>query len=278
MKIQHISDIHLEFCSTKQLDYLFPNFGDVLVLAGDIGYPCSEIYQKFIEKCSQLFKYVIIIFGNHEYYQLVKHNNSMTMEEIENYTSEYIKKFANVYLLKDSFVEINNVIFYGTTLWTDIPVEKAPIIEYLMNDYNNIFISKNKLLRVTDVTKMFWSQLNQMLNFLEKHKHDNKSIIIVTHHCPLYNKYTAFNNLNNNKKRSMKNEFNDKKFAYYNDLDELIKEYGNIISAWIYGHTHIPCNIKINNMILTSNPKGYPQQLYKSTTIYDQYPVALFNV
>ena len=62
MKVQYMSDLHLEFADMPIPDVA----GDVLVLAGDIHVGANAI--PWIEQCAHVFKDVIYVLGNHEYY------------------------------------------------------------------------------------------------------------------------------------------------------------------------------------------------------------------
>ena len=62
MKIQYISDIHLEYQSTlPNIDQI----SDILVLAGDIGFPFSFLYKEFLIDMNKKFKKIFLIAGNH---------------------------------------------------------------------------------------------------------------------------------------------------------------------------------------------------------------------
>ena len=73
MKIQYASDLHLEFADNWR--YLKENplqvTGDILVLAGDIGYLGDENYSKhpFWDWASENYQQVIVCMGNHEFYK-----------------------------------------------------------------------------------------------------------------------------------------------------------------------------------------------------------------
>jgi len=43
-------------------------------------------------------------------------------------------------------------------------------------------------------------------------------------------------------------------------MDDLIETNGNKIKYWIYGHTHTPSNIFINEIPFLCNPIGYPNE------------------
>ena len=83
MRIQYMSDLHLEFQENSR--YLkhneLPVTGDVLVLAGDIFYLKDKIapLTKFWKWASENYRQVLIVPGNHEYY-----NYSDVMERVCN--------------------------------------------------------------------------------------------------------------------------------------------------------------------------------------------------
>ena len=70
MKIQYASDLHLEFTPNFNLvkSIPFEAVGDVLVLAGDIGYLHErKTYEtRFWKWASEHYKQVLIVPGNHE--------------------------------------------------------------------------------------------------------------------------------------------------------------------------------------------------------------------
>ena len=74
MKIQYLSDLHLELMSThkfsKLCEKIIPKC-DILVLAGDIGDPLhhNDRYKFFLHSMSKKFKKVFLVSGNHEYYR-----------------------------------------------------------------------------------------------------------------------------------------------------------------------------------------------------------------
>ena len=73
MKIQYASDLHLEFHENSR--WLKENplvaVGDVLILAGDIGYLGDDNYahHPFWDWCAESFRQTIVIAGNHELYK-----------------------------------------------------------------------------------------------------------------------------------------------------------------------------------------------------------------
>ena len=47
---------------------------------------------------------------------------------------------------------------------------------------------------------------------------------------------------------------------FYCNMDDLIKINVTKIKYWIYGHTHTPSNIIINEIPFLCNPIGYPNE------------------
>ena len=79
IKIQYASDLHLEFAENGSFIKHHPLLvnGDVLVLAGDIGYIGDENYSKhpFWDWAADNYEMVIVIPGNHEFYKMYEIDN-----------------------------------------------------------------------------------------------------------------------------------------------------------------------------------------------------------
>lgn len=124
MKIQYASDLHLEFHENSQWlkeNPLIP-VGDVLVLAGDIGYLGDENYSRhpFWDWCADNFQQTIVIPGNHELYK------SFDINELQEGWSLNIRH--NVKACYNSVVALSDEIdLIVSTLWSHI----HPCDEYL---------------------------------------------------------------------------------------------------------------------------------------------------
>jgi predicted phosphodiesterase len=100
---QYFSDLHLE--RRKSLPKI-QQVADTLLLAGDIGYPDTEIYQEFFSVYSAKYKHIFVVDGNHEWDKGTPDPNRF-------------KSLKNVFLLDNSHIELENFIITGTTLWTE---------------------------------------------------------------------------------------------------------------------------------------------------------------
>ncbi|KQK25301.1 phosphoesterase [Chryseobacterium aquaticum] len=237
MKIQIISDLHQEFGST---DLSFDN-SDVVVLAGDI-----NLGTKGIEwiKTKILDKPVIYILGNHEYY---KGSYPKTLNKIQD-----AAKNSNVFVLENSFVDIEDVRFHGATLWTDFSIFGSPIAygsfcQTQMNDYKLIRRDPSySKMRTIDIYKIHQNSKFWLKESLENSK--GMRNIVVTHHAPSL--------------QSVPEHFKNDPVtsAYASNLEDFIEEYQPLY--WIHGHIHTPTRYKIGETEIICNPHGYIVEKY----------------
>lgn len=237
MKIQIISDLHQEFGYT---DISFDNT-DVVVLAGDI-----NLGTKGIEwiKTKIPNKPVIYVLGNHEYY---KGSYPKTLHKIKEAAQE-----SNVFVLENSFVDIEGIRFHGTTLWTDFsifgnPIEYGMICQSVMNDYKKIKRDPSySKMRTVDIFKIH--QLSKL--WLKESLEEAKGMknIVVTHHAPSI--------------LSVPEQYKNDPVtaAYASDLEDLIQEYQPLY--WIHGHIHTPSDYEIGTTKIICNPHGYIDEKY----------------
>lgn len=266
MKIQYISDIHLEFykphkVNNRVLQNINPNEDvKVCVLSGDIGYPFQHIYKEFLIFMNKKFEHVLLITGNHEYYQFGE-NKGKTMKEVNDKIQNIIKvnNLNNIHFLNNSTYDLiyndndgnKTYRFIGTTLWS-----KLFLPQYMTNDKINIeehdFESCNK-----------WYQENvdflkteiKKCNLDNEFNLDDKNIIpiiipiIITHHLPAYSlideKYKV-------------GEYSIYNQCYASNCEDLMKDSG--IKCWFYGHTHKESVQILNDIVCAANPIGYPDE------------------
>lgn len=248
MTIQYVSDIHLEFEDNYDFfvnqQALKPK-ADILVIAGDIARYTkfkNEKYMKFFKYCSENWKYTIFILGNHDYW-----GSRIADIPIQ------LKLFDNVIMLNSDSFTLDNVIFIGTTLWSNISKDQEIAAYYYMRDFQHInynIYGKSGKLTLLNYHILHSLALNFLDNILpnKSTKIDtDKKYIVITHHAPHFN----FNG------ERQDNNFNT---AYYTNLSWFIRQ--KKIDYWICGHTHYnPEDFKIDDTILTSNSFGYIMDL-----------------
>ena len=236
MKIQCFSDLHLEFYNNKEPEFpiIDPNV-DVIVLAGDVGYPDESTWKR-LKLLFDLAPNADIIFvaGNHEYYC------QKSMEDVENWWRKKDKENDCFHFLQKDRITIKNVDFLGITLWTHLKDDSAMDL----NDFYKIpWMNSIKA----------WNKIHyDHLNWLEKEiiKPSKNPIVVVTHHAPhilsINPKYLMCP-----RSRSINDKF------YTDDIDP---DFFYIINLWIHGHTHSPIEYKIENTRVVCHPWGYPNE------------------
>lgn len=233
MKIQIISDMHIDFNEFEIFNNILVPSADILLILGDIGSAYTDNYEDFLDYCSENWKYTIFVSGNHEYYMLS--SKIKTFQEIDLYIKGLSKRYTNIYYLNKDYVEISNYIFLGTTLWSNVNEEDSKY----MNDYSCCYYNQNNNLTRNDVIKEYKNNVKWLKSKIEEFK--DKKIIILTHHLPFL--YIE--------------EFEEKpNTAYCSDLLKEFVDYKNII-YWFCGHIHEKINYKLEHIKVLSNPLGY---------------------
>ena len=236
MKLRYLSDLHLEFIKSHKIEQFIkkipPGMDEICILAGDIGNPYQSNYDIFMTFISKNFKKTFVISGNHEYY-----NKTKTIEETNDFMKKYFQKFNNISFLNDNYENYENYCFVGTTLWSKIT---NPIYEI------------NDVYSIPNFDYIQYNRLNMLsIDFLEDALQNNGNCIIITHHMPSSSlidiKYKTKEMLPYNQ-------------WFYCNMDEFIEINKNKIKCWIYGHTHTPSNVIINNIPFLCNPIGYPNE------------------
>jgi Icc-related predicted phosphoesterase len=272
MKIKLVSDLHLEFSDINiqnDQDY------DVLILGGDImvaqdlhDHPepnntadqaaiatgtglgrrqeRAQRFRDFLKRCSFQFPHVIYIMGNHEFY------HGKFFDGIE-YMREECAKYPNIYMLENDTKVIDDVVFVGATLWTDMN-KGDPLtmhaIEGMMNDFRIIRNDKRNYapMSAQDVAGRHARTLKYFKLVLDENK--DKKCVVVGHHSPsfksahpMYANDTLMNG------------------GYHSELSEFILDHPQIV-LWTHGHTHHPFDYMIGDTRVVCNPRGYENEGY----------------
>jgi Icc-related predicted phosphoesterase len=272
MKILPISDVHLEFSA---LSLRNTEHADVLVICGDLliahdlyrmsksPTPQSPIgkrwmrglrYREFFSQITSEFEHVIYLPGNHEYYY-------GRWSAVPAWLSAECDQYPSIHFLNNDSITINDTIFIGSTLWTNMNYGDAWVInsiQHKMNDYqyirNDTF--NYRRLRTTDVISKHNECLQYYTDTLDSLRtHNNtKNIVILSHHAPSYNSISG-GVLTSGDNSDMIPDM----YAYASDLRGFIKEYPEI-TYWIHGHTHNAVAYTIGNTNILCNPRGYHEE------------------
>ena len=232
MKLRILSDLHLDISDFS----ITPGDEDVLVLAGDM----SESKEKFVSLIDQytrdcqaknLPNFIIVVLGNHDYY-----GSDLDSTDEYYYDLFNTEKYRRVIFLQNDYATINGFVFYGATLWTNIPKGDDLRIERSIMDYR----------RISDFTPDVCRSVHEMcVQGLEKVLKTfwDKKVVVITHHLP------SFRSIDSRYKSSGINS------AYATNLDELVAKKN--VKLWIHGHTHMNQDYTLGDTRVLCNPRGY---------------------
>lgn len=240
MKIQLISDLHLEFYSRASefnhtLDQLRTD-ADILIAAGDIHVGRTNTIS-VLHKLADHYSNVVYVPGNHEYY------HGVSLEEF-NYKHFASKLPANVHVLNPSTLYFHNVAIIGATLWTDF--DNDPIAEQIAKGLISDF--RRSRITVEQMREAFKYHSEYIWNSIDAT--DMEHIIVVTHFMPspklVHPKWRL------DPRSRMLNKY----FAPDMRLESIDKPI-----TWLYGHTHDRSVQQIGNVRCIANPLGYPNEI-----------------
>jgi predicted phosphodiesterase len=290
MKIAIASDVHLEF---GDLDIKNTKNAETLILSGDICVASditqrdpydtmgpdyrSNRYHDFFQRCAANFKNVIYIAGNHEHY----HGDfAKTIPHLK----EVLAYLPNLHVLDKETITIDDVVFIGGTLWTDMNnncPETLQQIKHMMNDFscvknsNEIVHFKAKIAKKkpVDVTDEEWfatdiskrtdtvsetregkfspvdalADHREMMAYLQHvlDQHAASKVVVVGHHAP--------SKLSTHPRYAHQHIMNG---GYSSCLDDFVLDHPQI-KLWTHGHTHETHDYMIGSTRIVCNPRGY---------------------
>ena len=236
MNICLYSDLHWEFGQPR---IAIPEEADVVILAGDIDTGLLIHLQILLKENPE--KIFIYVPGNHDFYKKDYSVQRQYINSLSNY-------FENLQILDDSDCQINDVSFYGSTLWTDFtalgPISEAWCkrnISGMIGDFWCISDGEGKM----SPAKM--AELNQnarksLYNWLQATKGKK---VVVTHFPPL----TCCKHGQIDENGLSAYFTNNLTYMFYNEDSP---------DYWLYGHNHWSDKIKVGKTTLLSNQHGYP--------------------
>lgn len=208
-----------------------------MALLGDIGWIHEESYWDFVRQCATTYDYVLLLLGNHEYYeQCIQEVPTQFRQEL------YRRCISNVVFLENETAEFDNVVFWGSTLWTR-PTWEA------FESMNDRFYIKDKStpsqqLSISTIHSVHHRAVQSLRQELTT-PIPNKPYVLLSHHGPLMEcNGSAYS-------KSYRTS------GYVNQLDEFLVPP---VIAWFYGHTHQNMSFIKKNILIATNALGYPKE------------------
>lgn len=235
MKIQILSDLHIEFAPYQLMD----TDADVVILAGDIhlGTKGGEWALENIRD-----KEVVYVLGNHELY---KEATPRIFEKLEKLT-----RGTNVHVLENESVLVNGVRFLGCILWTDFKLidqmdQSLAAAKLQMTDYRKIRVSPEYRKIEPSFTAVWHEQSRKWLE-KELDRHHGGQIVVVTHHAPSTNSIPA---------KALADPICA---SFASDMDGFVASSG--AKLWVHGHIHAAFDYFLGDTRVVCNPLGYPDE------------------
>lgn len=231
-----ISDTHLEFryddsaLMTELSHYLSvtrDNNG-VLLIAGDLGNMSNNDHVEYlINFIIPLYKNVLYITGNHDYY----HSNRTIIHGI---LREIEKKCPTFKFLDNEIVELDGQRYIGGTMWYADSKYARTWNERCMPDMHYI----------ENLEKWVYRSHEEFINLLDLEC--KRGDIVMTHHtCS---------------PKSIPRQYQNSQLNYFfcSDQEKLILRKSPTL--WVHGHTHNKFIYKLQGTLIACNPFGYPDE------------------
>jgi Icc-related predicted phosphoesterase len=246
-----MSDLHLE-----TQDYRWPlPAGDVLIIAGDLchahrldapAHDRAALTQRdrvlrFADAVRARCVHVLLVIGNHEHYEGTFSDTAARLRAA----------LPGFTLLDDETVEIDNVRFFGGTLWTDFAGRtKLDAVRRRCGDFFFVKVREpdgsGRKFRPEDALARFDATREALRASLAQA--NGKRTVVITHHAP------------SRKGLNPHHASDDLDAAYASDLDGWIEGLEGV-PAWIHGHTHIRRLYRIGATEVRTDACGFADEL-----------------
>lgn len=243
MKLRILSDLHIEF-HPFTIPRTEHDAGSVLILAGDIGviHRRAEL-ESFLRSAAGQFRAVIYVLGNHEFYRGIWPD---AKDDILGWSLP-----DNVYLLERQWVQIDDIIFVGATLWTDFDGDDLSVMleaERTLHDFHYISVhGTDKTMPRAIGAEMMLQDHKQSLSWLYSTLNEvqaqGKRCVLVTHHGV--------------SRLSIHESYRDDPLngAFVSDCTHLLEQTRPELV--IHGHVHNSFDYVLGSTRVVVNPRGY---------------------
>ena len=205
---------------------------------------CSQLC---VNVARQVFQYVLVIPGNHEYYGASRRRVDSKIDEICAACPT-----RNLINLNCRSFDLEGYRFLGCTLWSFVPPENEAAVMRSLNDYRLIKDDETGQLITTATTNRWhFEQKGWLAHEIAGIREEmtkcqstcDKGVVVLTHHAPSTRGTSA-----------PRFEGSACNCAFSTDLHSLM---GPPVKVWAFGHTHFSSDQMINGTRVVSNQLGY---------------------
>jgi len=232
MKIRLLCDLH---CERGLFDYR-PVGENVVVLPGDVH--SLNRHEEFLDQIP-LDIPVIMVPGNHEYYDSEFH-------AVNEYLRELNSQRPNFICLFNESIHVKGVEFFGGTMFTDF--DNNPLAELEarkgINDFSYIYLDDERSSRywTTEAHKDEHRKFCDKLSYWLKRCTDEQKRVVISHFCPhplaIHPTYRDSGLINDYFTADMNN-------------------YMGWPGLWLFGHSHESSDVMVGETRVVNNPHGY---------------------
>ena len=234
MKFRLLSDLHLE---GNKFYYEWQG-EDVLLLLGDIH--TKNRHMELLRTIPPNVK-IIMLAGNHEYYNGEFNNINTTLKSFE-------FELSNFTFLNNESIDIGNISIFGGTMWTDFQLYGLDYIADVKNDAQryvrdfSIIGIDDRAWNTNDALNQF-NKFNREFDFWVKNS-EGKTRVCLTHFLPSVEcvdvKFTG----------SILNGY------FASNQENRVR----LVDYWMNGHTHASYDFMFEDTRLICNPYGYGKE------------------
>jgi UDP-2,3-diacylglucosamine pyrophosphatase LpxH len=289
-KLRILSDLHVEFYASPKylqakLNKLYPTVDEdeILIIAGDLGVAgtgkkgemLNPEYQSMLEYFAKKWNTVILVPGNHEYYD---RSRIVLLEDVDAMIEKECKKLGITFLNKNYIMikgledlgkspkNSESYMILGCTLWSEATKEAYKG----MNDKLKAILNHDELLKV------HFDHYEWLKTHLQKCKEKGLKAIVITHHLPLmelthpkylHPKYKPLNSAYASKLNDLFEYYSNEIQSNFSkpclDQSNTIQSntiQSNTIRLWVCGHTHEKTEKQLYGVDFLINPMGYPRE------------------
>jgi len=251
MKIQLLSDLHVDTWGRADLGVQVAPDTDLVVVAGDLSSLARPAALQLVKQAlSQLGPRVLYVPGNHEYYNQSFWEATKCLQGLNTETSAQkvvVAATPRTVDLQQVFGIATDIKVLAGTMWYD----QDALLKAGVHPYGGTWFTNGTRMRWSD----FWSIKDlgydyhaaslQMRNLLLSEL--NSRSVVVSHFLP--------------SKRSVPPRF---KNAGTNHFFVVPPPRGLLQArrplAWLHGHTHTATSYRLGRTAVVCNPRGYPKE------------------
>ena len=271
MRIRLLSDLHTDI-EGNAIKALPAVDADVTIVAGDAMAPGNLAICR-VRALLPDARHLIYVPGNHDYYSIFDRKRPELKTYYEKQRKELMPRAAeeaSITLLDDTSCEIDNVIFLGSTLWTDLSTCRPPYMSYRdaarnagrHNDYRLIkrYPGGGRDRLTTDHTVAFHKIAVGYIDTMLR-ENEGRDVVVVTHMAPSPQSLTGWN-------PESPLRFRELDWLYASDLRYMM-EGGSAPRLWLHGHIHQNQDYWHGNTRVVANPRGYPNLGSRENPAFD---------